>query len=661
MAQKKEKKKKKDLTEAEIVDRDNKRMDRQYFASIERIFTRSGFASLEVEEWTFDLLKRPRCELDHCFFLENIIIICEQTIGSREADHLIRKQETAAAINADVESKLEFLTHLSSRFPNKFDASRFGVARWKISYLYFSKKNLDISEADQRRYSNLTFIDRSTYNYLDNMSKCIRASFKYEIFRFLGLDFSDVGPTSPGAGTPIPLRAVSIIYPNDVTGLNDGVGIVSFMMSPNELIRTSFVLRKDNWEEKIGLYQRLITEKRLKSIRKFVVENKRTFFNNVIVGLPDSVQILEKNGNVVNFSELDRYKDCTLQFVDGFNTLAIIDGQHRIYAYYENNVNDEEEQKVSLLRNKLNMLITGIIFPQDWDDIKRRKFQSKIFLEINKNSKNVDKDLLIHIEATKDPFSSLAIARMVLEKMNKVSPFKDMFELSLVEKAQIKVSSIIQFALSSLVSPNDSAQGLYRYWIPCDNKQKPQTLSTVEFLAEYVQYCASILSSYFCAIKNTYGACWNDPNSMILKIVSINGFIIGLHHSLYLLGGTKDFEFYKNVFQDSGIDFSKENFHYSGSRYSQFASSVIDQIFFTKCEDDYIKHMSVEVGSSISYVDNDKVVAVLTQHGNFLFEEKEFTLHQLTTHMLGIPKLPNPPGMYWKSNSILLHSLYEKL
>ena len=56
----------------------------------------------------------------------------------------------------------------------------------------------------------------------------------------------------------------------------------------------------------------------------------------------------------------------------------------------------------------------------------------------------------------------MSIARLVLIEMNKSEPFKNMFQLSLVEKAQIKVSSIIQYALSSLVNPIFEANGLYQ-------------------------------------------------------------------------------------------------------------------------------------------------------------------------------------------------------
>ena len=151
-----------------------------------------------------------------------------------------------------------------------------------------------------------------------------------------------------------------------------------------------------------------------------------------------------------------------MKIANGFNSISIIDGQHRVYAYYENDIVDQEENEVALLRSKLNLLVTGIIFPKEWDNVKRRKFQSEIFLQINRNAKNVDKDLLIHIETTKDPFSSMSIARLVLIEMNKSEPFKNMFQLSLVEKAQIKVSSIIQYALSSLVNPIFEANGLYQ-------------------------------------------------------------------------------------------------------------------------------------------------------------------------------------------------------
>lgn len=492
---------------------------------------------------------------------------------------MIKKQETAEAILKNNENKESFLTFLNEKFPQQFDKNEYGLPRWKIFYLYFSKDKIDYDDMDMLRYDKLHFIDIGTYNYFLSMSKCIKKSFKYEILRFLGISYEEYGKISPGQGSPLPNREVSIIYPDDVTGLNNGVAIVSFMMSPDELIKTSYVLRKDNWEEKIGLYQRLVIEKRIKSVRKFIIETKRTFYNNIIVGLPDTVQIIDENGEIIDINELDRYKNCKMKMANGFNSISIIDGQHRVYAYYENDVNNEEELAVKALRGRLNLLVTGILFPKEWDDVKRRKFQSDIFIQINRNAKNVDKDLLIHIEATKDPYSSMSIARLTLEKMNKTEPFKNLFQLSLVEKAQIKVSSIIQFALSSLVNPSYEANGLYKFWCIENDYATTTELDTEQLLENYVIFCTNSLNKYFSAIKANYKDQWNDPKSLILKIISINGFIIAYHHTLDSTSGPQEFSFYKKIFENNIIDFSRGNFPYSGSRYSQFATEIIEPIF----------------------------------------------------------------------------------
>ena len=272
-----------------------------------------------------------------------------------------------------------------------------------------------------------------------------------------------------------------------------------------------------------------------------------------------------------------------MSITQDFNTISIIDGQHRIYAYYENDVNDTDEEEVAKLRNKLNLLVTGLLFPKEWNEWEKQKFQSEIFLQINRNSKNIEKDVIFHIESTMDPLSSSSIARMIIKKMNEKDPFKDKFELSLVKKSQIKVSSIIQFALSSLVSGNKNSQGFFKYWNP-KHSEKPESLNT-DLLEEYVAYCSTQLQQYFNAIKDIYKTDWDNLKSYLLKITSINGFIIALNESLKLTDGPKDFNFYRDIFSSKNFNFSKGKFPYSGSKYKQFAIEMILPLFYKKCEE----------------------------------------------------------------------------
>lgn len=638
----------------------NEKMKKKYFNSIEEIFKLSGFTSLPVEGEYFNITGRPNCELDHCFILENIIIICEQTTGKKDTDHLLKKQETANIITKNDSTKTEFLDFLSEKF-NNFK-NKFEINRWKIFYLYFSKNQIDFDSKDKERYNKLKFIDTETFNYFSTMSKCIKKSFKYEILRFLDIKKEDYGEISSSDSSSS--HNVSIIYPNDVTGLKNGVGVVSFMMSPEKLIETSYVLRKDSWGDNIGLYQRLLTEKRIKKIRKFVIDKKKTFFNNIIVGLPDSTKIYNEDGKEINVSQLSKYQNCKMSITQDFNTISIIDGQHRIYAYYENNISDTDEEEVAKLRNKLNLLVTGLLFPKEWNEWEKQKFQSEIFLQINRNSKNIEKDVIFHIESTMDPLSSSSIARMIIKKMNEKDPFKDKFELSLVKKSQIKVSSIIQFALSSLVSGNKNSQGFFKYWNP-EHSEKPESLNT-DLLEEYVAYCSTQLQQYFNAIKDIYKTDWDNLKSYLLKITSINGFIIALNESLKLTDGPKDFKFYKELFSSKNFNFSKGKFPYSGSKYKQFAIEMILPLFYKKCEEKYIELMNLTIGEQIFFKENKSIVATLSQNNKFSYNEKLFSLYDLTKKIKEDEKLNNIPedyisGNYWELNSgTLLHELYEK-
>lgn len=542
--------------------------------TIKNIFSNCGFETLNVNGIEFSIGEREKNELDHCFIYKNIIILVEDTISTRH-EHIQTKQQTAELI---MKHKFDFLSLMNSKF--KYDTSKYPNARWKIFYLYACSKKLGLSDSDISRFKPLRFIEPANLNYFLSMSSILKKSFIYEFFRYLGISNQEIGTISDPSTTKC---KVPIVYPTGITGLNNGVNIVSFMISADYLIRNGYVLRKDNWEESSGLYQRLITKNRIEKIREFVINNERTFFNNIIVSLPKNVKIYDQNDEIINLQDLDSFKNCTLELPDEFNSIGIIDGQHRIYSYYENNVLDNKEVKVNDLRNRIYLLVTGLIFPNTWTSSQRREFESNVFVEINKNSKNVDKDVLLHIESTQNPFSKNSIARRILEKLNLSGVFKDKFQLSLVETGQIKVASIIQFALSYLVASDISSNGLYQCW---KNENSDIVIPDVldnsieeceELLNEYIKYCTSKISLYFSAIKQVYSDEWENPNSKILKVFSLNAFIIALHKSLGKTGGVKDFEFYKSIFSKKKFNFEK--LEYAGSQYNMFAREQILPLF----------------------------------------------------------------------------------
>lgn len=162
-----------------------------------------------------------------------------------------------------------------------------GKAKIREDGLYVSKEEVSLSEDEDKLFSNLIFIQPKTLNYFQWISQCIKLSARNEIFRFLNIKNSDIGNiSSSNADTKI---TAPIIYPRSFTGLKNGVRIVSFMMSAEDLLNTCYVLRKDNWSESIWLYQRLIEKGKIKNIRNFLASKGAAFYNNIIVALPDTV------------------------------------------------------------------------------------------------------------------------------------------------------------------------------------------------------------------------------------------------------------------------------------------------------------------------------------------------------------------------------------
>lgn len=198
-------------------------------------------------------------------------MICEDTCGQKkDKDHIRKKNESFQEIRNHLK---EFLDWMIETFPDERAlVEKYHVDRYQVFYLYIPQNELNLTADERALYEKLLFVEPETLSYFNKMAQCIHHSARYEIFRFLGIKDEHLGnSSSEGAKTTI---KAPIIYPEDVTGLRNGVRIVSFMMSAEKLLRNAYVLRKDNWEESIFLYQRLDTVD--KSVVLWYNEEKRT-------------------------------------------------------------------------------------------------------------------------------------------------------------------------------------------------------------------------------------------------------------------------------------------------------------------------------------------------------------------------------------------------
>lgn len=74
------------------------------------------------------------------------------------------------------------------------------------------------------------------------------------------------------------------------------------------------------------------------------------------------------------------------------------------------------------------------------------------------------------------------------------------------------------------------------------------------------------------------GKYWDDKNSKLLSVISLNGFIIALTRQLEI-NGVKDFDFYDEVFSSWSFDFSNDEFPFTSSQYRKFSSEILEHAF----------------------------------------------------------------------------------
>lgn len=551
-----------------------KREKRAFKTKIRNIFTGAGFKYIPTNDHEMSIGLR-KVEVDSLFIHENIWLLCEDTIKTSEIrDHIRTKNEAFGEINKNLS---EFINKLTELFPEHNEIlNKYDVERIKIFGLYISKNELSLSKTDYELFNNLKFVEPQTLDYFQWTVKGIKLSARNEIFRFLDLKAKDIGRISSSIGNSE--ITAPIIYPREFTGLKNKVRVVSFMMSAEDLLNTCYVLRKDNWEESIWLYQRLIDNNRLKKVRSFIETKGEAFYNNIIVALPDDVAFKDASGHFKSIEEISALEgNCQLILPKELNSICVIDGQHRIYAHYESGTDSKQERKIAELRKQLHLLVTGLVFPKDMKLEERAKIQSEIFDDINSNAKAVPQNILLQIKRIKNPIADESLAQFVIEKLNKESIFKNMLQISSLDKGKIKTASIVRFALRYLVTvtPVEGKQSLFDHWVG----DKEALLSSNDAaIQDYVAFCASAIREYFGAINKNLRAYWNDPESKLLTVIALNGFIIAFTRQLSV-NGVKNFEFYNKVFTDWNFDFSKDGFPYTSSQYRKFSTDILKTAF----------------------------------------------------------------------------------
>lgn len=73
-----------------------------------------------------------------------------------------------------------------------------------------------------------------------------------------------------------------------------------------------------------------------------MLDKKGVAINNIIVTLPASTKVLDLAHKQIETDKIKAVQTSKVELPTDFNSIGIIDGQHRVFSYYEGGVNEPQ-------------------------------------------------------------------------------------------------------------------------------------------------------------------------------------------------------------------------------------------------------------------------------------------------------------------------------
>jgi len=556
-----------------LADLRQKRLERKFRQDIRNIFTLSGFQHLKTEGAEFNFLGRTG-EIDNVFFYENVVIVCEDTYAKTPSSHLLKKKVLFDRIQGNETEFVEFLTSQFPIFKAYVSASNYKPKQFEVRILYCSRYSIPVEHKEL--CTDVRFIEYPLLRYFTSLVKTINKTAKFEIFKFLGLNYRDIGKARIKGRASAASQYPGFLLPEAHSNFPPGFKVLSFYVDPESLLERVYVLRKDSWEEPDCSYQRMLVAKKIRSMRRYLNESERVYVNNLIVTLPPSVRLSDELGKKLLIEkELTEIRSVKIELPDEFNSVGVIDGQHRVYSYHEGS--DIYESKIRSLRQCQNLLVTAIMYPETVSDLERTRFEATLFLEINDEQTKARGDLKQAIELIVRPFSSTAISKSIISGLSRRGPLRGCLEEHYFDDDhKVKTSSIVSYGLKPLIK-TEGEDSLYSVWGYKD-KQKLLEASEKAVLDNYVQFCVKEINDLLLAAKlNLSAEDWRvmDKTGGLLTPTFVNGFIVCLREIVRFGLPRGEEQYKKNLEKIARFPFR----NFKSSHWKQLGLEIFKQYF----------------------------------------------------------------------------------
>jgi DGQHR domain-containing protein len=555
-----------------VEERRTRKIQRDHKKEVRSIFSALAFdriTSVSEREFSF---QGTTSDFDDLFIFENLVVLVEYTTAQESgiSDHLKGKRSIFAKISAEPRAFVEFLGKTFPEFRSK-KSDDFTLSRMRVVIVYCALNS--VRKMIKSDFSDVKFLDFQVVKYFVAVTKAIRESARSEFCYFLGLAHTEVGQNALSPRISAGEGYAASLLPEDASHFPDGYKVISFYVDPEALLARSYVLRQDRWEERSNLYQRMIDKRKIDAIRGYLLKDGRVFVNNIIVTLPETTELRDARGRPLDVSTVTQTTPITVRLPSEYNSIGLVDGQHRVYSYYKGGDNEE---RIGRLRRQQNLLATGIIYPESTTPAERIKFEAQLFYEINSNQTKAKSDVKQAIELLLNPYSPDSIAKDIVNRLNDHGPLSDKFERFFFEKGKLKTTSVVSYGIRHVVKLSGT-DTLFETWDRAD-KQKLERKRDLRLRNEYVEYCVQQLNEFIGAVKDSLPRDrWttNKKEDGLLTTTNLVGFIVCLR-KIIARGRTHRFLYYRQKLEGlQGFNFDE----YHSSQYVRMGEELYNTYF----------------------------------------------------------------------------------
>jgi DGQHR domain-containing protein len=277
-------------------------------------------------------------------------------------------------VNAKTEDRIKVLE--KKRIPPSERAKFKKVKEWR--YLYFGTADeliigkVKIEDAIQD--PNFFLFNRIHIQYLAHLADKIGEHGKFELLDHLRIPLEETDPDIENENKDVPTIKLS----DKKIRKGRTVDLHAFKLNVRRLLMISKVMRYSSLasvipEQAQDAYQRLLVEKKLEDMRKFIKREKGS------VAFPNAI-------TAILSSEVEDTGKGKIRIPTKYGVLEVVDGQHRLLSFADAGLSDDELKEIELF-------VIGVKFKEIVGE-KLHQWAARTFVDINRNQTKVRTDLI---------------------------------------------------------------------------------------------------------------------------------------------------------------------------------------------------------------------------------------------------------------------------